>query len=54
MTQPVDHAHRWVDMRFELVEERPFVVETCAVCGQVRRYRAFERSWVPGEREIRR
>ena len=48
------HAHRWSAMRFELVDDRPFVAETCATCGAVRRYRAWERYWEPGEGEIRR
>lgn len=39
------HAHAWREMRFELVDGHPWVVETCASCGSERRYRAFERSW---------
>jgi hypothetical protein len=34
-------------MRFELVDDHAFVIETCATCGHVRRYRAFERFWDP-------
>jgi hypothetical protein len=34
-------------MRFELVDDHPWVIESCASCGHVRRYRAFERSWDP-------
>jgi len=41
------HAHAWAGMRFELVEDHAFVIETCESCGHVRRYRAFERFWDP-------
>jgi hypothetical protein len=34
-------------MRFELAGGHAWVVETCADCGLVRRYRAFERFWDP-------
>jgi hypothetical protein len=40
-------------MRFELVDGHAWVIETCARCGHVRRYRAFERFWdpeTPGDR----
>jgi hypothetical protein len=56
MTQPPPAAHRhaWAQLVFELVDERPMVRETCATCGLVRRYRAWERYWTPGTGEIRR
>jgi hypothetical protein len=48
------HRHAWGQMRFELEDGHPVVLETCETCGVIRRYRAFERSWTPGEREVRR
>ena len=51
---PVAHAHAWSDMRFELVNDRPMVRETCATCGLGRMYRAWERYWSPDEGEVRR
>ena len=48
------HRHRWAQMAFELVDERPMVRETCETCGLVRRYRAWERYWTPGAGEVRR
>ena len=48
------HLHGWAQMAFELVDDRPMVRETCASCGLVRRYRAWERYWTPGAAEIRR
>ena len=41
------HAHAWAGMRFELVDGHAVVIETCASCGHVRRYRACERFWDP-------
>lgn len=41
------HAHAWAAMRFELRDGHAYVVETCATCGAVRSYRAFERFWDP-------
>ncbi|HEX5827220.1 MAG TPA: hypothetical protein VFY23_06850 [Candidatus Limnocylindrales bacterium] len=41
-------------MRFELDDDRPVVRQTCAACGAVRGYRAWERYWTPGEAEVRR
>jgi hypothetical protein len=48
------HRHAWAAMAFELVDARPVVRETCSTCGLVRRYRAWERYWTPGEPEVRR
>ena len=53
MTAPV-HEHAWGRMTFELVDDRPMVRQACEACGLVRRYRAWERYWTPGEGEIRR
>ena len=50
---PVTHRHAWDAMRFELTDDHAWVVETCATCGQIRRYRAFERFWAPGSAESR-
>ena len=52
-TAPV-HEHTWGLMRFELVGDRPLVRQQCQTCGFVRGYRAWERYWTPGERQIRR
>ena len=52
-TPPV-HRHSWAAMAFELVDGRPVVRETCETCGLVRRYRAWERYWTPGQPEVRR
>jgi hypothetical protein len=51
---PAAHRHAWDAMRFELTDDHAWVVETCATCRLVRRYRAFERFWTPGEDEHRR
>ena len=48
------HEHTWGPMRFELVDDRPLVRQQCQTCGFVRGYRAWERFWTPGAREIRR
>ena len=48
------HRHTWVQMAFELVDDRPIVRETCESCGLVRRYRAWVRYWTRGAGEIRR
>ena len=48
------HRHRWGQMAFELVDDRPMVRETCETCGHVRRYRAWERYWTPVAGETRR
>ena len=48
------HRHRWGEMAFELVDDRPMVRETCEACGHVRRYLAWERYWTPGAGETRR
>ena len=45
-TRPA-HLHAWADLRFELADGHPWVLETCSACGQQRRYRAFERFWDP-------
>jgi hypothetical protein len=50
---PLEHAHAWGAMTFELVDDHPVVREQCETCGIVRRYRAFERSWIPGQPETR-
>jgi hypothetical protein len=50
--EPV-HRHAWGRMGFELLDGRPMVRETCATCGTVRRYRAWERYWTPGAGEHR-
>ena len=42
------HVHAWSPIRFELVDDRPVVRQTCATCGLVRGYRAWERYWTPG------
>jgi hypothetical protein len=41
-------------MRFELVDDRPVVRQTCVTCGFVRGYRAWERYWTPDAGEVRR
>ncbi|HEU0243172.1 MAG TPA: hypothetical protein VFQ75_04660 [Candidatus Limnocylindrales bacterium] len=48
------HEHAWSMMRFELVDDRPFVHQACEGCGAVRRYRAWDRTWTPGAGEVRR
>jgi hypothetical protein len=48
------HDHAWGLVRFELVDDRPMVDQRCEACGAVRRYRAWDRSWTPGEDEVRR
>jgi hypothetical protein len=53
-TTQAGHRHVWDAMRFELADGHAWVVETCATCGVVRRYRAFERFWTPGNGEPRR
>ena len=45
------HAHAWAGMRFELVDGHAWVIESCAACGTVRRYRAFERFWDPAAQD---
>jgi hypothetical protein len=47
------HEHAWSLMRFELVDDRPVVRQTCLGCGVVRGYRAWERYWTPGLGEAR-
>jgi hypothetical protein len=41
------HEHSWARMEFELVDDHPVVRQRCEACGFVRRYRAWERYWVP-------
>ena len=48
------HEHAWSAMRFELLDDRPFVRQTCEGCGVVRGFRAWDRAWTPGEGEVRR
>ncbi|HEY3336015.1 MAG TPA: hypothetical protein VGK16_12360 [Candidatus Limnocylindrales bacterium] len=48
------HEHAWSLVRFELVDDRPVVRQTCETCGIVRGYRAWERYWTPGTAERRR